>query len=136
MNEYLKNAARVEAERDRLLAAIVAHHAQRGDNRCWMDDRLLYHAAGLPVGDYDLVGSPSEMLQNCERFVTLRCSGGGPWKSYAELEVELKVVKAQVGDLERLNSELNLRIHRVTRQLTEINKDIEDVARRMGTQES
>lgn len=78
----------ISRERQRLRDAIAEHHAQKADDRCWMDDRKLYEAAGLPTDNYDQIGSPSAMLANCERFVTHRCSGGGPWVSYAELEAE------------------------------------------------
>jgi hypothetical protein len=33
------------------------------------------------------------MLTNCKRFLANRCEGGGPWKSYAALEEELKAQK-------------------------------------------
>lgn len=82
-----------------LAAAIREHHNQRADDRCWLDDRKLYEAAGLPTEKYDQVGSPSEMLKNCERFVTYRCSGGGDWKSYAELEAENARLRQELADL-------------------------------------
>lgn len=79
--------AAVVAERDRLLAAITVHHKQKADDRCWMDDRDLYLAAGLPCHDAS-IGDPAAMAANCVRFINQRCESGGPWKSYAELESE------------------------------------------------
>ncbi len=78
----------VRADRDRLKAAIVAHHAQKAD------DRALYEAAGLPVGD-----PPSETLKNCEQFLN-RPNADGSWPSYAELEVSLDALVARVKELE------------------------------------
>jgi hypothetical protein len=77
-----------------LLLAVRKHHAMQADDRCWMDDIELYRAAGLPTDNYDRIGSPSEMLKNCERFITLRCAEGGPWVSYAELEKERNALRA------------------------------------------
>jgi|AGTN01.3.fsa_nt_gi hypothetical protein len=75
------------SERDRLLDAIKAHHAQKADDRCVEDDDRLYEAAGLPPCDRR-VGDKFAMIQNCARFIESRCEGGGPWKSYAEMEAE------------------------------------------------
>lgn len=76
------------AEVERLRQAITQHHAQKADDRCHFDDDVLYAAAGLPPVDRR-VGDKAAMLANCERFLEQRCEGGGPWKSYAELEAEL-----------------------------------------------
>jgi hypothetical protein len=38
------------------------------------------------------------MLKNCERYVTELCRGGGPWKSYAELEAENADLRRQLGE--------------------------------------
>ena len=76
--------AAVVADRDRLLAAIRKHHAQRADDRCHLDDEELYAAAGLPPAD-TRVGDKAAMLKNCERFLERRCAGGH-WPTYAELE--------------------------------------------------
>ncbi len=71
----------VREDRDRLKAAIVAHHRQKPEDRSLEDDRRLYEAAGLPVGD------PSETLKNCQQFLT-RPNAEGGWPSYAELEAQ------------------------------------------------
>lgn len=87
----------VIAELRRLRAAIAKHHSQKADDRCWLDDCDLYLAAGLPVHDAR-VGDRAAMLANCKRFIERRCGGGGPWKSYAELEAENAALRAQVAE--------------------------------------
>lgn len=86
-------AAAEEAER--LRTAIAEHHAQRADDRCIADDDRLYAAAGLPPCDRR-VGDKEAMLENCKRFIERRCEGGGPWKSYAELEAENEQLRCQL----------------------------------------
>ncbi len=73
------------AEVRRMKDAIRQHHAYHADDRCIEDDDALYAAAGLPPCDRR-VGDKAAMLRNCERFVTQRCEGGGPWRTYEELE--------------------------------------------------
>jgi hypothetical protein len=80
----------------RLRDAIAKHHAQKADDRCQFDDDELYAAAGLPPADRR-VGDKSAMLANCARFIEKRCEGGGPWKSYAEMEAENKQLRAAIG---------------------------------------
>lgn len=82
----------------RLLAAVREHHGQKADDRCVEDDDRLYEAADLPPCDRR-VGSKEEMLRNCERFIDRRCEGGGPWRSYADLEQDnerLRVLLTQI----------------------------------------
>lgn len=81
-----------------LLDAVTQHHAQKADDRCWMDDDTLYAAAGLPVCDRR-VGDKEEMLFNCERFLLQRCEGGH-WPSYAEMEAERDQLRERVKVLE------------------------------------
>ena len=69
--------------------AVAKHHSQHADDLCYMDDDELYAVAGLPARDAT-VGDPRAMLRNCKRFIRNRCFGGGPWKSYAELEAEVE----------------------------------------------
>jgi len=71
-----------------LRQAIVTHHAQKADDRCFLDDDKLYVAAGLPPCDRR-VGDKAAMLENCKRFLALRCESGG-WVSYKDLESELE----------------------------------------------
>lgn len=71
-----------------LESAVAEHHAQKADDRCWMDDDKLYAAAGLPPGD-GRVGDKEAMLANCRRFIERRCEGGH-WPTYKELEEEVE----------------------------------------------
>jgi hypothetical protein len=87
LNEARKNSI--------LLEAIKSHHDQKADDRCWLDDAKLYEAAGLGVAD-TRVGDKAIMLENCKRFIENRCSNGGPWRSYKELEEENKKLKAHL----------------------------------------
>jgi len=72
--------------------AIRAHRLQRLDDRCWMDDQVLYEA--LHDGDSgDNATPPKEkMLANCERFIDRRCKPGD-WRSYQEIEDLLGAVE-------------------------------------------
>lgn len=85
----------IGCEHRKLRAAIVKHHAQHADDLCWMDDDELYAAAGLPARSAQ-VGDAKAMLRNCKRFIRNRCFGGGPWKSYAELEAEIVRLREQL----------------------------------------
>ncbi len=91
------------AERDRLLVAIVEHHAQKADDRCIEDDDRLYAAAGLPPCDRR-VGDKAAMLANCARFIERRCESGD-WRSYADLEALIRratlAVEEDVRDYEQ-----------------------------------
>lgn len=75
-----------------LLEVINDVHSQHADDLCWMDIDRIFIAAGLPVPDRS-VGDKKAMLKNCDRFVNGMCKGGGGWKSYAELEQEIKILK-------------------------------------------
>ena len=88
-----KELTEARAANERLQAAIKTHHAQKADDRCWIDDFDLYKAAGLPMHD-PFVGDKAAMLENCKRFIKNRCGEGGDWKSYAELEKELAEASA------------------------------------------
>lgn len=63
--------------------AVMEHHGQKADDRCWQDDDVLYAAFGLPPADHH-VGDQDAMLANCRRFITSRTLPG-EWQSYASL---------------------------------------------------
>jgi len=50
-----------------LYGAIVRHHAARGHDRCWENDRALYAAAGLEPGSPELPPR-AEFLKRCEEY--------------------------------------------------------------------
>jgi hypothetical protein len=71
-----------------LETAITSHRDQKADDRCWLDDSTLYAVLNDGnLGDHR-IGDSEAMLANCQRFIKNRCEGGGPWKSYAELEAD------------------------------------------------
>src|SRR5688572_13381619 len=76
-----------------LESAIRNHRDQKADDRCIEDDDRLYEALGDGIKCDRRVGSKTEMLANCQRFINNRCETGGPWKSYAELEAELAALR-------------------------------------------
>lgn len=92
LDRLIEDHAVLLEERDKLLAAIRVHYFQHADDRCWMDDDVLYEAAGLPPVDRH-VGDKDAMLANCKRFIERRCEGG-KWPSYADLESRLAKIAA------------------------------------------
>lgn len=86
LDDFMDSSA--EQRASKLWDAIVAHHAQKADDRCIEDDDKLYAAAGLPPCDRR-VGSKAEMLRNCERFLDNRCQEGG-WPTYVTLEERIE----------------------------------------------
>lgn len=78
-----------DAKYNTLLAAVLLHKKQKGDDRCWMDDLELYAAIDLEDSDGILpdnrVGCQNQMKENCDNFIKNRTENGGPWKSYEEL---------------------------------------------------
>jgi hypothetical protein len=77
----------LQAEVERLRAAIIKHRSQKADDRCIEDDDELYAALGDGIPCDRRVGDKIAMLHNCARFIERRCEGGG-WPSYVELEAE------------------------------------------------
>lgn len=87
--------------------AILEHYNQKADDLCWMDDNKLYEVMGLPPRD-NTVGDPCAMLENCKRYIEQRCQGGGPWKSYADLEKENNKLRTALGQAVSLYEPENL----------------------------
>lgn len=73
---------------DTLEAAIRTHRDQKADDRCWMDDKVLYETLGPVPEGCNVICDPTKMLENCKRYIAVRCQGG-PWKSYQELEEQI-----------------------------------------------
>ena len=81
-----------------LEAAIRKHRDQKGDDQCWMDDQELYAVLNDGnLGD-NTIGDPEKMLLNCQRYIQVRCSTGGEWRSYAELEEENKQLRERLSE--------------------------------------
>jgi hypothetical protein len=95
----------LKAERNRLRDAIWNHRAQHGDDRCWLDDQVLYAA----LGDGDLgdntVGDKQAMLKNCERYLEVRCKGGN-WPTYAELEERVKKAESALAKINEIRDSI------------------------------
>ena len=106
LKDARQEAAELRNEAAALKLAIIKHHEQRADDRCIEDDDRLYAAAGLPPCDRR-VGSKEEMLANCKRFVEQRCEGGGPWKSYRELEGEINRLTKTSLNIEQITKSFN-----------------------------
>ena len=86
------------------IEAVLEHYSQKADDLCWLDDNKLYDAFDLPPR-YPEIGDPDAMLKNCQRFISQRCLAGGNWKSYAELEQEIKNWEAAYSSLLSANAE-------------------------------
>lgn len=97
IQDALARALKAETERDRLAAAIHEHRKQKADDRCVMDDDLLYEALGDGIKCDRSVGSKEEMLKNCARFIERRCTGGN-WPTYAELETKVERLNQALGN--------------------------------------
>lgn len=95
--EHLSSSSERIAE---LEAAIRKHRDQRGDDRCWLDDRELYAVLPEGVGNADLhLDEPAEMLENCKRFISSRRDPNQPYVSpqrrIEELEDAIRSVLMQ-----------------------------------------
>lgn len=63
--------------------AIREHAAQRGDDRCWLDDLKLYKLVGIE--EHPGLGLPEEQfLKNCKRYWNCQQTGA----TYRTNEVE------------------------------------------------
>jgi hypothetical protein len=84
-----------------LTEAIRKHRDQRGDDRCWLDDRELYIALGEPFTErWSALPPPEEMLANCRRFIASRQPGGVPYVSeQREIERLRELVSVQAAQL-------------------------------------
>jgi hypothetical protein len=85
-------------ERDRLLSAIRAHRDARGDDRCWLDDEVLY--AALPEGYTPPARDTAVELARCEQYIRNRhrldVTYVSPQRRIEELEAELATAREQL----------------------------------------
>jgi hypothetical protein len=84
MATIIDDWATLKEERNRLRNAIIKHRSQIADDRCIEDDDELYKAVGDGIRDRR-VGNQEEMLANCKRYISQRCTSGGHWITYTEL---------------------------------------------------
>ncbi len=105
--------------------AIREHRRQKADDRCIEDDDNLYAVLGDGIKCDRSVGNKFEKARNCLRFIENRCQEGGPWKSYIELEKEVRrmreVGRMMVNELRLAGNYLNYRTPK------EIMKEINEV---------
>lgn len=80
-----------------LLAGVRRHRDERGDDRCWMDDEVLYRL--LPEGYDPPARDTSVEIQNCERFILCRRNPEteyvSPQRRIEELEQQALLLGAQ-----------------------------------------
>ena len=96
----------VVRQRDALLAAIRAHRDARGDDRCWIDDLVLYAALpeGAPAPELLALHTPEEMLANCRRYLASRQPDTVPYVSpQREIERLRKVAWGLVHNAHRVH---------------------------------
>jgi len=86
--EAARKIEELRLEYSHLIGVIMDVHSQHADDLCWLDIDKIFVAAGLPVPDRK-VGDKGVMLSNCKRYIDTLCAGG-EWKSYADMEAELK----------------------------------------------
>ena len=84
----------------KLFTVIKEVHSQHADDLCWMpaDVNKIFEAAGLSPQDLRC-GDKTDMIVNCARYIEC-LEAGGPWKSYAELELENKKLRLIVDRVE------------------------------------
>ena len=92
IRDYFANAAQRVLQ---LEAAIRQHRNEKADDRCWLDDYILYSVLGDTIVHDNRVGDRAEMLLNCKRFIDQRCDGG-TWPTYVELEVTITALRADL----------------------------------------
>lgn len=109
-DEHRDEAARLER-------AIRHHRDQRGDDRCWLDDVLLYESlpGGAKLADQRLP-PPEEMLANCKRFIASRHARGEPYVS-PNMEIE------RLQDELDKQQQANVAPLKVVRELTGVGTD-------------
>lgn len=84
----------------RLRAAIRNHRDQRGDDRCWIDDEMLYGSLDEPLPlDISALPPKEDFLKSCERYYEQRRC---PLDAYPPGKMRLAELEAEV---ERLRAE-------------------------------
>lgn len=87
----------LQAEVDRLKAAIRKHRDQHGDDRCFLDDYELYAALGEPIPDHACrLDDPCTMMANCVRYIQSRHD---PKKPYLSPQQQIDYLQQQVAEL-------------------------------------
>ncbi len=100
MDHDIEHMTRVELKTRlrELRAAVRLHRDQKGDDRCWMDDEILYHA--LPEGYTVPERDTTVELAHCERFIRCRMN---PKTRYVSPQRRIEELEARVKELEHEN---------------------------------
>jgi len=83
-------------------AAIRRHRDQRGDDRCWMDDEVLYKA--LPEGYTPPLRDSAVELKNCQRFIDCR---NNPATTYISPERMIEDLRSRANRAEKALRDAN-----------------------------
>jgi len=83
-----------------LWMAVKDHHDQPRDDRCQLDDNILYRRAGLEKADISMPPKV-EFLKDCDRYYDQRCINGN-WPSHKELEDRLRSTHAELEALKKM----------------------------------
>lgn len=100
MDDDIEHMTRVELKTRlrELRAAVRSHRDQKGDDRCWMDDEVLYHA--LPEGYTVPERDTTVELAHCEQFIRCRMN---PKTRYISPQRRIEELEARVKELEDEN---------------------------------
>lgn len=94
MNESTKETIR------RIRASIYPHRAQRGDDRCWLDDYLVWRELSEPCDEpYEV---PDDAMERCHAFYELRRSETA---DIATVSPRIDTAHFDDADLEQMNEE-------------------------------
>ncbi len=136
----LSELADMANEIDRLKSAIREHRDQRADDRCWLDDQLLYNALGEGVTDPFAEGSvlpPKEdFLVSCEWFWAQRqCPKNKgtaqlpEGMTIAQLTEALKAERLLTQDLEAGNNRMGNKLDEANAEIERLKAELAEALR-------
>lgn len=110
-------ARRAEADLRALQNTVRNHRDMRGDDRCWIDDEVLYNA--LPEGYVPPDRDSRVELKLCEQFITCRHNPNteyvSPQRRVEELEAHVEVLqRSLIFAAERIAAQSELLSQRAT----------------------
>lgn len=124
LQEYKAQHSGLVERVEKLESAIRTHRDQEGDDRCWLDDRALYHSITEPDGSQavpDLALPPKcEFLESCSRYWERRQSPADKHFGFtalpggmtiAELEAHVAELKLMATNFHEVNQDLHGRIN-------------------------
>ena len=93
---YIPEVTRLQQLVDKYEAAIRSHRDQKGDDRCWLDDSVLY--AVLPEGYICPVRDSAVELTLCQKFIECRHN---PNIEYVSPQRRIEELEKRILELER-----------------------------------